>query len=287
MIRKTDGSVWLSYVDIEGVRREIPITLIGLGDLLGSRVTLSGLKANLIEPKDINRLITSLYPGGNVLYQDDFEASKVSNFYREGDTGYTVQITSTEASLRGSKCMEFFPALGDNKYVRWGILTSIPPSRRIGLELWWRTSRNYLDWNYLKFIAFWLVLYEEGETGETQEWVANLRFTPIKTDNYVYKGVWSYADKNGNYQPLGTQYLSEAQLLWNHLKLVVDFASQKYVSFHSAGRSFNIKDIPVWNYGRVGTDANMLMSLVSLVGNNAANAPYGYVDDFIVTMDEP
>jgi len=279
VFRKADGSIWLHYCDTKGEWRDVPISLIGLGDLLGSRVTLSGLQSNLAEPKDINRLITSLYPTGRVIYQDGFEERAIGSYAYAGDTGYVAELY-TAKSFQGSKCFHIQAPAGGEARIMY--FSGLPPNKKIGVEYWIQVMpATNLD-NFR--VELWA--YDQNEMGQVRRVDAMMRF--VKTDfNATYnwlKGYWQIWQKPGTwFTIIDPYYINTRSQSWNYVKLIVDFATEKYVK---AIIGEKILDLP-YDISTVTTEnePNILVTRVRVFAA-ATGVQDLYVDNHIITTHE-
>lgn len=127
--------------------------------------------------------------------------------------------------------------------------------------------------------AFVLTLYTYDGADRT---VAAIRYAP-GTDTLDYlvdptaPGTWT------SLAP--TQVITPANRLFSHMKLVTDPANNLYVRAILNHVEYPLTNIPVFTAADVITTARLYVDL-SYVGANLLN-PTGYIDNVIVTEDEP
>jgi len=273
VFRKPDGSIWLHYCDVKGEWRDIPITLIGLGDLLGSRVTLAGLQANLVEPKDINRLICSAHPTGRILWQDDFSLAQLQ---WGADAGTVSRDTTNPFIMAGTGNVKLVTgtAAGDQARMeksimwrKWG---------RWAIEFWW-TPRIAAD-TTLRDMHIWDNRIHDGE----YKYLPCIRY--LKNLG-APKNVWQISrDGGATWEDVMTQVIDTVWGVPHYCKFVFDMVKREYVRLISDYREVDLSGIkfhrtpdttmPRWQ-PKIGitTDVDL-----------AATA---YIDAVILTYDEP
>jgi len=282
IIKKPDGTIWLHYRSTDGKYREIPITVIGLGDLLGSRVTLSGLQANLVEPKDINRFPTSLNPTGQVIYQDDFEATTIKWTTIQGAGGETavggrVRSTADRYPLRGEACLLINSGYGPSasfhevdRHLHVGLFGN----GRFGFEHWWGGNPEYLD-----FLS-WIFDFDSR--------VRNVSYLPEIRYKHA-ENKWYYKDEAGVFKELdGAPPYINIDLVnhKNYFKMVVDFTKVEYAYVIINGTKVDMSGIPLCSTSPVNADN---IEPGWRVGSPAGATGHAQmiVDDVIITGNEP
>ena len=203
---------------------------------------------------------------GDVMCLDGFE-SGLRGFLTGGDgLGYSVAQDSTYSRNGAfSAKMVCGSTLGRsaslNKFLQYPVLGNM------GLEF------SFTMHDDLETLKAAVLLYDG-----TNSMLARLTFDE---DNSILK----YLNSAGAEVDLQAGLvLAEHPYLFHTLKFVVDYTNQKYVRAMLDERSWDMTDIPL--YSTLSANPPYMYILISLIGKAAANAAI-YVDDFIVTQNEP
>jgi len=281
VIQREDGSLWLTYRDKVGDYHTIPITITGLGHLLGSRTTLATAEGYLVDPKDINRLITSVYPTGKVYVQDDFEATAIGSYPRYGSNGQLTEIITTK-SFQGAKCFHLQAPAGG--YAGFQLFQALPPkSRRWGMECWIQIPpAANLDHFFIQFSH-----YGEGAVGAVPVAHAAIKFVPTAfnaTYNHL-TGKWQYRTTGDTYVDfLEPYYIYTHSANWNYFKLVADFGEEKYVKAILGRR---VVEMP-YDLFKVttGNEPNIFATNIRVAATSAGTMDL-FCDNLVLTVEEP
>jgi len=222
------------------------------------------------EPKDINRLITSLHPTGKVFWQDDFEHTNLAAY--DASTGTSsAAIHSAADKWSGDRSCRVTIAAGDPYEVikNFGAL----PNMRLGIEVKLATPVGFHDaltsagWFQIGYEARWL----------DRRYIAGLRYYGNKK--------W-YAHGVGTVSPY-IQHLVDKEFAegsgYHTFKVVLDLKRGLWV------RAF----IDDWESGDLNLALRVLAGMtptyyaILIWGEDHTGATTIDIDDVILTTAEP
>lgn len=203
---------------------------------------------------------------GNVLWYDDFEGTirrwAMTTYNGEGDLQHT-----TEAARSGAASAKLLTPTTLNKDTNMHCHRPLPRPTKIGFEVSYSMGTNI---NYL-----YLALTFNDNTGRDK---FQLRYDRYQTTLAYLNSAGGYTDLPGR---VSHQLLYSA---WNTIKLVADYDSKKYVRALLNNFSWSLKDIPCDSDTAYYTPS---LYLEVRIQNRDANQRYIYVDDVILTQNEP
>jgi hypothetical protein len=203
---------------------------------------------------------------GNVIAIDYFD-SGIEQWHKYGDAGYSVDWDGNYAKSGAFSCkLTTGPVAGNTVTIERYI--SVPVLSSLGMEV----SFSYLkNWRYLNL--------EMQILDGIYAYLARIRL------DYVNNKL-QYFDSAAHYQdiPGGSYICGEVPNEFDTLKFVADFTTAKYKRLISNNREFDLSEIDIRKYGQVETP---LMYCSAVLTTNAAEAAIGYIDDIIITQNEP
>lgn len=203
---------------------------------------------------------------GNIIWLDNFE-SGINQWLGEGDLGYSIDWEGNLSKTGGFSCKLTTAAVEDHeaqiiKYIGFQLLSAI------GFECSFAYQQN---WKYLKFLL----------------WMADgsyLYQAAMRYDRVNYK--WQYLSDDSAYYdvPSGPLTLPAAPTEFDTMKFVADFATAKYKRLIVNSQEVDLSTLSFVKYAAVTTPH---MALFISLSTKAAAAAIGYIDDVIVTQNEP
>lgn len=206
-----------------------------------------------------------LFPSGKLLLYDDFE-SPVIKWVTGGVGAETVELSTTNA-FGGSSSMKLKPGgtSGNNAYITQYL--EFPRSKKVGFEC------KLMLGSGSDFTFDLALRYGTG----TKSYVARIKYV-------VNDDVWVYLDSDGNYStiPSSAQVFSGSFKNWQHIKMVVDFNTGKYVSFQSNDLLIDMKNLEMST-----TDVVVPAHFYSwlMIETQANVSPTTYIDDVVITEE--
>lgn len=207
---------------------------------------------------------------GNVLFLDDFDDGLAAWFPQWAGTGAGVATESTYV-YQGAQSVKL--TTGTDSWQRAGLLKRFQPVSlgKVGVEV----KISIPD-------PIEAILFGIQQNDGTERWRYHLWIEPddnqfsIRDDDNYPPGKTKVDD---HLLPSGDGYL------FHTLKLVVDLKNKAYVRFLLDQSEYNLSDYTVLNTSPDVSDPRIEV-LVEVRGR-AANNDVGYVDDFILTFNEP
>jgi len=203
---------------------------------------------------------------GDVIFLDDFEASILKWDSFGFGTGASVAL-STESAKNGAQALKI--TTGDaagNLSWTWKYLP-LPVPGKIGAEISFALGSD------IQYIELQLQVY----TGATQHRAA-VRYRP--QDDTL-----QYYSQSQSLETFATEVdLYENDLTYHTLKLVVDLENAEYVRCRLNEATYDLTDVGYYTADSTDTPH---FELLILVRNNSAGNHYVYVDDVILTQNEP
>ena len=228
-------------------------TIVGISDL-------GELAARLGSPVTFDRR-------GNVIWFDDFESgiNKWQKYYSAA--GYAIEW-SAEISRGGAFSCKISTATGDNKAA--GIYHTLPFPRlsNVGLELsiyfkqYWRLMYIYHDFNDGAYSYYPRIKYNWNERK------------------------FYYRDEDGNFQEAGLEVnLLATEPGFHTIKLVIDMANRQYKRLIVNNQEVDLTgkefEQDAW------VEPPYLYHECYITNDSATKPAIAYVDDVIVTQNEP
>jgi len=203
---------------------------------------------------------------GNVIFLDDFEATLKkwthTSYNAEGDFQHSV-----EAARSGGYSAKLLTPITIDKDTWISCHRPLPVLSKIGLEY------SYAMYLQIKYIYLTINFLERA---------ARYNFA-LRYDRY--NTTLAYLNSSGDYTDLdgivSHQMLYHA---WNTIKLVADYENKKYVRALLNENSWDLKDIAPYTPTYSGTPS---LYLEARITNRAAGQHYIYLDDVILTQNEP
>ena len=203
---------------------------------------------------------------GNVIWLESFEDTlnrwDSGSFGAEGDFQHTA-----EASRSGSFSAKLLSATTVDKDSWIWCYRPLPVESKIGIEC------SYAMYLQIKYLYLILNFIERNDKYEYE-----LRYDRYNTTLAYLNSGGTYTDLPGR---ISTQLLYHT---WNTIKLVVDYENKKYVRALINSFSFDLSDISGKHSGGVYTECLMPKIMIT---NRVAGAHYLYLDDIILTQNEP
>jgi len=234
------------------------------------------------QPKDINRLISSLIPTGQVIFQDDFEATtlKCRGYqYAGGATagGSLTRDTSSGYPISGNACLLIRSGY-DTVISTYGMLRELElglfGNGKFGVEFWFGVSSSNL-----RSFRFEL---EIDSTTEGFERAGSVVY--ILADEQWYYRASDGTDKEITELP---KTLDMGLAAWkHHFKMVLDFKSNEYCYVSVDGKKVNLKGKALEE-----TVPAQVNEVKSTIYNSSPAGATGHalllIDDLILTCNEP
>jgi len=232
---------------------------------------LFSVKFPLIRAKDINRLISSWYPSGKVLFQDDMEGLIAAATNRYVQVAGTIAKADDKAfSGQYSLKLTTGALAGNNAYAAFFI--SLPNYlTKIGLELKWLSNAEITNLRMLKIGMTWY----DGTNGH----LCDIRYYGTYT---TLMQKWQYLAADGSLVDIFTQKLrlSATEPAWNGVKIIADFRNDTYNYFYSNEKTKGLAGIPL---RRVATTVEPELGIYIEIMTETATAINAWFDDLIVT----
>ena len=203
---------------------------------------------------------------GNVMAIDYFD-SGIEQWYRTGDVGYSVDWNGDYAKSGGFSCkLTTGPVAGNTVTLLRYI--SVPVLASLGIEVSFSYQKN---WQYLDFI----LVVADGN----YQYEAQIRYDWVN-------GKLQYMDSEGNYQdiPGGSYSCGGVPYVFDTLKVVADFTTAKYKRLIVNNREFDLSAI---SFAKDPAVRNPIMMASIVLTTSANEAAIGYIDDVIITQNEP
>ena len=202
---------------------------------------------------------------GRVVDYDDFETPYL-NWQDESISLSQVALYPT-LGKSGLQCLKCLAGGSLNDYARVVRYYDLLPSGRIGIEVFWTAC-------------------PAGTTLELQ--LARITATREIQGKLLLNfdtNVVSIFNPTAGYTVLPvTLNVTNAFPVWYLVKLVIDCTTEKYVKLILAGAEHDLSSYPLY-YSAVGGANEMLVGLK--VENIGGASPLVYLDDYILTQDEP
>jgi len=235
------------------------------------------------EPKDINRLITSVIPTGQVIWQDDFEGSvllwrgsQISGGATAG--GNVVRLSADLAPFMGSACARIQSGYGPeaSKYIMYKYAAiGLYGNGRYGIELWWAAHPTNLD-------VFGVELKLDSRK-HGYERLGQVRYLHAT-------GKWEYYDGDGTFHDLPNMPpyvdIESNYDCRNYLKLVIDVLRKEYVFAFLHGTKIDLSGRPLFD--GTPTNADNVQAIIFIGSPDGATGHAQVnVDNVTVTCNEP
>lgn len=203
---------------------------------------------------------------GNVIWMDDFE-SGIGQWIIDGNVGYSVDWDGNRPKTGGFSCkLTTGPVTDDNIYIQKYI--GFPVLSAMGIECSFSGETN---WKYLDTC---LQLYDG-----TDFYAATIRY-----DHVNYKLQYVGADNDYHDIVGGSWACGEEEGYFDTLKFVADFTTGKYKRLLINNQAFDLSKI---SFYKVAQTAKPLMLALIQLFTGADAAAIGYIDDVIITQNEP
>jgi hypothetical protein len=222
------------------------------------------------------RLISSLSRTGRVYWQDDFEAYTSIVTEKWIQTSGTISL-DTSRPFRGKSCMKLTTGAVLGNDAQADKLLGALPLGRLGWELWFLSQSGVANINNLSFGFY---LYDGAYVHDAEvKWLGTVGTLQEK---------WQYINSEGNYVDVsgGAQKIdvASAYAVWHHFKLVIDFNTEKYVKLICDNKTF---DLSALSYYKLADTSRPCIDIWAYIENATATAVSLYVDDVILTDQEP
>jgi len=203
---------------------------------------------------------------GNVIMLEDFEDTLMKWNSNQTMNG-TRRFQTAEAARSGAFSVKMVtPNAADADTYLFRDLP-LPIQSKIGLEF------SYAMYLQIKYIIIHISFYEK-----TRLYRFALRYDRYNT-------TMAYLNSGGTYTDLvGTPSHMMLYHNWNTIKLVVDYENKKYVRALLNENSWDLKDIEPYKPAYTGTP---YLYIESRITNRAIGDNYIYLDDVILTQNEP
>lgn len=203
---------------------------------------------------------------GNVLLLEDFEGSLAKAAAWEYDAGGGVSISNLYALHGDFSCRILAPA---NGVARIYYMLPFPQLSRMGVEF----SFNRVDGGHLEYIDLQFHLDDN-----VNWWYGQIRWTAAT-------GIWKlYTAEPFPIELAPIVNYTYGNAAFNHIKLVVDHVTKKYVRLLSNNLAY---DISAYSLASGLTDAAPHIEMILKTHADAADEAENYIDDIIVTQNEP
>jgi hypothetical protein len=234
---------------------------------------LSSAKRNVYAVTDLGELAARLASivrwdrRGDVVYMDDFEGD-VLEWDHAGQEADPITIEHAHSGSQAVK-LTTRAVLYDWAYIEKYF--TYPREVRLGFEHWGILVANQDRWR----------LHVSIDDGVTGQYEAGFYYNPSNGQIYLYTGVptWTLI---GTVTPL--QLSSGGIWAWHPSKLVLDNENWRYVQLLVGYDSF---DISSYTINRGATSGSERMYVDVMVRTGATAAISCYIDDFILTQNEP
>lgn len=209
--------------------------------------------------------IVTLDRRGRVILLDDCEES-ILKFYDGSGGTYTVTLDSTTPKS-GSQCIKLTAGALATDFANIG--KRMPPltSHRLGLEVSFsKPSAN-------AYLALEIIRHNGADSQ-----YGNIRID-VANKKIAYMSAWLvWTDI------LDIDAVRVEEFCYYPVKLVVDFDTKKFVRLIYAGVEYDLSAYPLHTWVSYTTT---LFEYAIALGSQTVGAQSIYVDDFILTMDEP
>jgi len=148
---------------------------------------------------------------GNVYYQNDFRHGIGNVLKYGGGTGTAIALNATYW-INGGYSLKLTGGSDGNLDAYINVLLDHPPSDRLGLEAFFSCTTDF-DYIYLK-----LILYKAGKIYHAGLMLDSVAPPSVKYINSA--GVWT---------TIGTSFVGVSINAFNHMKIVADFSTFKYI----------------------------------------------------------
>lgn len=203
---------------------------------------------------------------GDVIFIDDFEASLLKWQVGSLGIGWSATLNNTYARY-GAQTVKMVSSTGVGQYVYITRALPIVVPSKIGLEAAFSLGSSEMDFE----------LHAHFYNGTNKY---NYKFK-YDTDS---KAVQIY-DVTAGWVTLGTKNLRTLGWLFHQVKLVVDYNSQKFVRLLLNESAY---DISAYSPEVSGNDTAPYVAVqIYNIAQVAAASPVIWIDDFIMTQNEP
>ncbi|MCK4815310.1 hypothetical protein KA005_06035 [bacterium] len=203
---------------------------------------------------------------GNVMLMDNFEESTLKWVPLGTGTGNT-QLRSNITAQKGSYSVKLTTGNAEDNYSAITCYTYMPIKKRIGAEISFALGSEIKKF-YLRFRAF------DG----TYLFQCDALYEPQASVFYVYDDV-------GQWQSVvASLSLKEYDFLFHTLKMVFDLDTEKWIRTVIDNVKYDISTIGLWKHNQPTTP--YARSEIQVYNNSVGNH-YAYVDNFIITQNEP
>lgn len=205
---------------------------------------------------------------GEVVFMDDFEGSTFK--WIEGGTGTGNSVArSNDIARSGDFSIKMIAGDAVDNYSDIRIQLMLPTQSRLGFEF------SFLMKTDIKYIEARLFLY----TGTVRQ-TAYVRYDP--QNNKL-----QYQDNALAWQDIATDVdvYEGSNVLFNTMKLVIDYDAIEYLRLFFNNTEYDLSDIAMYSTG--SSIQYHLMWGIKVYNNKNGSNPYIYVDDFILTQNEP
>ncbi len=273
-----------SYVqvptDSTGKKLRTRKNTVGVDDVHSEVVVLEDNGGNLVTVKDINRLISSWWPTGRILFQDDMESLPIDPITITPSTILSRWVSdnqnisrSSERTFHGQYSLKLTtgPTAGNQSDAT--LYFGLPKYlTKLGVELKWLSPASVNKLRSLKVAMTYYdgvnhhqgAIYYRGHEG-----------------GFLYEK-WRYLNSGSGFTDLFTQhiYMTGAEAAWNGLKLIIDFENNKFFSFKSNELSADMSSIPL-QYA--ASTIIPLLGIYLQITTDVDESIWAYIDDLIFT----
>jgi len=277
----TSGNLLTIAVDDDG-------NLIGLlkGEYAGVEKTLAvdsqgRMLAVLTDPEDVfgnpnymgaaelavrQGSIVNFDRRGNVVWMDDFEASTLKWTADFVGTGGSAGL-STDNAKNGDQCIKLVAGSDGGRQASLWKWLALPRTTRFGFEISMSFDVNIED------IIFQMTVYDG-----TNKYFVRIKIDVVADGLYYWQGGISWGTLASS---LG---IRKHRTIFYTLKFVFDTSTWKWVRVLFQDEVFDLSDVSIYTSADAGNKG--IWAKIEMTGKAGSNA-YLYLDDFILTQNEP
>ena len=203
---------------------------------------------------------------GKVFFLDGFEYSTLTNWTIMAAAGGAMAMDNTK-SFYGQSSAKITTAAGSPWTIAILKYLDVPSQSAVGSEIMFMPNHA----NEIFTLALFL-------TNGTNEYSAQIRA------NFA-TNVMQYMDAAGSWQTLpGTLYWSISCEWWKYFKLVANVSTKKYVRAFIGNMTWDLSAISMHT---VGGSSNAYIEVAASLAATDSTQHYGWVDNLVLTHDEP
>lgn len=203
---------------------------------------------------------------GDTVWMDDFEAAALrwSAFTSNGDG--SIKLNTEYAKSRGQSCKMTAPS-GDGETAYMYKYLPLPRQSKIGFECSFTRHADISE-----------IIMEFQFLDGTNLKIGGIICSFENNKLYYYNSVNAPIEFHDSWIPLSSNYL------FNTAKIVIDYATTKYMRAIVNDTQY---DLSAYSYKSTGSELDPYLILNITVRNTKAGNPSIYVDDVIITQNEP